>query len=168
MIEISVDLSGLEKLSEMLARAPERLNEVLVEATMEAEDVAFLKITEHPPPMNFPPSEVKWDSQKQRRAYHATNGFGGGDPYLRVGALTDSFQESAPQVTPGLVTGKVFSVDQWVQYVKGNPQGGVEQSDIQKGRWKTLQQDRDALVDDVTTIFKNAIQRNISRIFGNA
>lgn len=44
---------------------------------------------------------IVWTSEKQRRAYYASDGFGGGIPYKRTGALQRNSQLIAAQTSDG-------------------------------------------------------------------
>lgn len=48
-------------------------------------------ITKYPPKPRYP---LRWKSEKQRRAYFASNGFGKGIPYQRRGDLGNRWRES--------------------------------------------------------------------------
>lgn len=156
MIEISVDSTELENFVAAMQQFPEKLNEGLVEAVKEGEDLGFLTLTEHPDPIPFPPSQVNWDSPTQRAAFHYTHGFGGGDPYVRQGALANALEESTPEVTPELVSGKVFAIEDWVKYVIGSK----SQSDIHKGRWETDEQK----ASKIKPQFIEIVQRWVNRV----
>lgn len=158
MIDISVDASGLDNFVALMERFPEKLDEALVQAVKEGEDLGFLELTEHPEPIPFPPSEVKWESEKQRRAYHMTNGFGGGDPYERQGKLVNALEESTPEVVPGMVSGKVYSVEEWVKFVIGS----AYQSTIHAERWSTDRKVADRIRPEFVEIVKDWIQRALT------
>lgn len=160
MIEISVDSTELENFVAAMERFPEKLNEGLVEAVKEGEDLGFLTLTEHPDPIPFPPSQVNWESEKQRRAFHMTNGFGGGDPYERQGKLINALEESTPEVTPGLVSGKVYAVEEWVKFVIGS----AYQSTIHAGRWATDRQ----VAGQIRPQFLEIVQKWVNRVLAES
>ena len=89
MFTIEIDLTELEGFTQAFAAIPEKVTEVLVATTKEAEDIAYLNLTPYPES----PGVVNWDSEKQKRAFFATDGFGGGIPHERQGAFPNSFEE---------------------------------------------------------------------------
>ncbi len=81
---------------------------------------------------------VKWDSEKQRRAYFATDGFGGGIPTQRSGryeAAWDIRRNPSPdRAREGY---SLYNKLDWAQYVGGNAYGD-RQSRIHRDRWNKL------------------------------
>ena len=78
-------------------------------------------------PVAYP---INWDSDRQRKAYFATGGFGDGIPYQRTGATAAS--------------GSVKAMPYGAQLYKPHPAGAVFgthngfQSRIHAGRWRYL------------------------------
>lgn len=64
-----------------LTRLERRLRQTLLPAYTARVRAAW---TPYPTPVKYP---IAWKSERQRRAFFATNGFGGGIPYRRTGAL---------------------------------------------------------------------------------
>jgi hypothetical protein len=80
---------------------------------------------------------VHWDSQKQRRAYFASKGFGKGIPYHRTGGLNRSWKVARANDSPGGQRYGYYTVSsalKYAKYVAGNASGG-QQSRIHAGRW---------------------------------
>ena len=82
---------------------------------------------------------VKWDSDKQRKAYFASNGFGRGIPYHRDGGYEQGWRVDS--ITNGYRT---YNALPSARYVSGLPLGGSSpanggQSRIHKIRWQSLQ-----------------------------
>ncbi len=80
-------------------------------------------------------SPVHWDSEKQRKAYFASDGFGAGIPYQRSGNTRGSWIKDKMQQA-WLLTHPAVSA----RYVYGTLQGGTRpanggQSLIHQGRW---------------------------------
>ena len=77
---------------------------------------------------------VNWDSEKQQRAFFATNGFGHGIPYVRTNAManawsvTRTFDNQVDLFAPH-PAGAVFGMPSWNWW----------QSNIHRGRWVSLQ-----------------------------
>jgi hypothetical protein len=75
---------------------------------------------------------INWDSERQRKAYFSTDGFGHGIPYVRTGEheaaweakqITDGYELSNPD--PAAAISGYYSGEQW-------------QSSIHRGRWKHI------------------------------
>lgn len=75
----------------------------------------------------------KWESERQRRAYFATNGFGGGIPYRRTGALGVSWIFETPgwDVWKGRIVNKV----PYARYVMGDAQQKGHRAD----KWRKVE-----------------------------
>lgn len=78
-------------------------------------------------PLNYP---VQWDSEKQRRAYFATNGFGHGIPYQRQGKYEKGWTLSE------IPMGYTLANQHPAGAIGGTPEGW--QSRIHRGRWPNL------------------------------
>lgn len=158
-MEITIDTSELEGFLTALQRFPEKVEGTLVAAMEESEDLVREALIEYPPEIPFPPSMVGWDSQKQRKAFHATKGFGGGDPHQRRGALESSYKPAPIQVSPEIIRGGVFSDQEWVKHVQGDPNNGFAQSLIHEGRWKTIKTIAETIRPHVLEVFKKYINK---------
>jgi hypothetical protein len=160
MFDIRVEAEQLQGFLEALEQFPAQLDAKLAQAMEKAEEFVHEQLAIEPDPIPFPPSNVNWDSPKQRRAYHATGGFGGGDPYTRAGKL-DSTLENAPiEVSPGMIHGAVFSPEEWVMFVIGNSEGN-NQSTIHQGRWPTIPETGKRIDSDVVAIFQEAVSQAV-------
>lgn len=160
MFEVTIDLSQLENFQNALVNLPERVQSVLVETMKEAEDIGLLALTAYP---ESPTPPINWDSEKQRRAFWATNGFGGGIPHERQGALPGSFEESEVMASAGLVEGKVFSPEQWVEHVM-SPR---LQSAIHAGRWSTDSEIGQRITPEIVKLFSDALLRAVQEGLNN-
>jgi hypothetical protein len=89
-----------------------------------------LKINEQMQVEGKPPTyPIQWDSDKQRRAFFATNGFGGGIPHVRKGAYIAGWKQQT--IRGGY---QVANKLRYAGYIAGDLQG-MRQSRIHKGRW---------------------------------
>jgi len=100
--------------------------------------------------INYP---VKWDSEKQRRAFFATNGFGRGIPARRTGKYPAGWNI----VAAGEIGYRIENSVPYSQYVGGMAYG-VGQSSIHRGRWELL---RDVFEQEVENLPKD-IEDNIT------
>lgn len=89
-------------------------------------------------PVTYP---VKWDSERQRRAYFATDGFGKGIPSRRTGKYNAAYQIKRTETGYQLYNGTSYG-----KYVGGSAYG-TGQSRIHQGRWKLMRDVVDAEVE---------------------
>jgi hypothetical protein len=74
-----------------------------------------------PPRVNHNESNpYRWTSEKQRRAYFATDGFGGGIPYQRTGNLAEAW--TMEEANSDWNTVKLTNNSEYGQYVQGDEQ----------------------------------------------
>lgn len=94
------------------------------------------RVTRYPPS----PRRVRWDSEKQRRAFFATNGFGGGIPYQRTGVYGKSWyirrnpRASRAQQGYSLISNAEQRGRRYSKFVGGDAYG-TSQSRIHSNRW---------------------------------
>jgi hypothetical protein len=82
-----IDLRNDEKVNEFLKASPRGTIRAAIEAAAEYLAGNDQRGFRRQPPrvQHGPGNPYKWQSEKQRRAYFATDGFGGGIPYRRTG-----------------------------------------------------------------------------------
>lgn len=126
-VQLKVEAGHVTQSLTRLGDALPRIVNADIEAVMnEARD----EMATEGDPIEYP---VHWDSEKQRRAYFATNGFGAGIPYKRTGNYENGWRVDKT----GYGTSRAFSLSNaWSKskYIGGNATGGA-QSNIHKGRW---------------------------------
>lgn len=92
-------------------------------------------------PVAYP---VQWDSDKQRKAFFATNGFGGGIPHVRKNdyvnswtktELPNGWEVSAPSPA-GAIGGTLKGASSL--FAQGGQSFSTWQSKIHRGRWKSF------------------------------
>jgi hypothetical protein len=74
------------------------------------------QLSAEPPKPTYP---FKWKSIKQRKAFFATNGFGGGIPYKRTHKLANSWHTSFKLVSNREAEWQVSNDDPAAQFVQG-------------------------------------------------
>ena len=113
---------GLEKLGNAL---PGVVNADIEQALTNAQ----YELQQPGSPIKYP---VQWDSEKQRRAYFATKGFGAGIPYQRTGA----YEAGWTVAKTGYKLNRAFTLrnaKKAAPFVGGDAEG--KQSKIHRGRW---------------------------------
>ena len=116
-LESEIPAIGAQQIYERMQRAKER-------------------ITRYP----SSPRRVRWDSEKQRRAYFASNGFGGGIPYLRTGTYGKSWYIRRNPRSARVLAGYslISNAEQrgrlYPKFVGGDAYGN-SQSNIHANRW---------------------------------
>lgn len=101
-----------------------------------------------------PTYPINWDSERQRRAFFASNGFGRGIPYKRTGEYVDNWKLDKLDEIGYRVSN--FSLS--ARYVGGDVFG--KQSNIHKGRWPNFRKSVDEelatlpkeISDEITTV----------------
>ena len=126
-IQVKVENKKVIMSLEKLGDAVPRTTNAAILGVMNA---ALLELREPGSEIAYP---VKWDSERQRRAYFATDGFGAGIPYRRTGRYNKGWVVT--KTGSGLVRAYTIS-NKWAKakYVGGNSRGGG-QSRIHRGRW---------------------------------
>lgn len=159
MFDIQINATQLDDFLKAMEQFPQKVDETMSEAMVQAEELVHEEIIVHPDPIPYPPSNVHWDSPKQRIAYHLSDGFGYGIPYPRQGNLDSALQNTPVEITPGLIHGSVMSIEEWVKYVLG---GQATQSSIHAGRWRNIEKIRDDVRGRVVDTFQSAVSRLVS------
>ena len=85
------------------------------------------RMSEPGQPVTYP---IQWDSEKQRRAFFATDGFGEGIPYQRKGVYERSYAVERKPL------GAQLHAPHPAGAIGGTPEGW--QSRINRGRWNNL------------------------------
>lgn len=100
--------AGLEKLEPALQKVAAR-------RTAPARNQLLQELQTQPGPPKYP---LKWQSERQRRAFFATDGFGHGIPYRRTGRLSAGWKVTAVFERDGGVI-KATNDTPYAEYVQG-------------------------------------------------
>jgi hypothetical protein len=129
-MQITIKTPGFEAQNEQMRRMSDRIK---IERQAASMGIAIDMQKAMQQPGTSPTHPIKWDSERQRRAFFATNGFGGGIPHVRDGSYENSFKiEPLPDGV------KFFSNTKALPFVGGNAFGLVR-SGIHAGRWQLFQ-----------------------------
>lgn len=129
-MKVTVKVTGGKKVYQSMVKLGESVDQI-VNADIEKQMNAALKELQRPgKPIEYP---VRWDSERQRRAFFATDGFGAGIPYKRTGRYGRSFKV----VKTGKGAKRSYTlINTWAKakYVGGDAKA-MRQSRIHAGRW---------------------------------
>ncbi len=102
---------------------------------------------------------IQWDSPRQRIAFFASEGFGGGIPHTRTDQYVDSWQLERI----GDIGYRVFNFSNGAEAIAGDVVNGV-QSKIHKGRWPVFRsvvlQEVEKLPQEISREIKVVAARN--------
>lgn len=116
-VDVIADLDILDAIQDEARKSPGKMKTAYRRAVgrLRGRILSRLKVTTPKP--SYP---LRWTSEKQRRAFFATGGFGNGIPYQRTGKLQDSYDVV---LTDGTNDGGILSVtnsDPKAQFVVGD------------------------------------------------
>lgn len=109
-------------------------------------------------PITYP---VRWDSERQRRAFFATDGFGRGIPTKRTGAYVRAFRVEKTGFGAARAY-TLFNDARHARYVGGSGTG-VGQSRIHQGRWKIIAQVVEKYARNLVRVVETGIREVIQR-----
>jgi hypothetical protein len=88
----------LRRVKANIQRFPDRLRNALRGPLGRAANVALKQLTRIPGPPRYP---LRWSSDRQRRAFFATDGFGGGIPTRRSDSIVNEWRALFQQTKDG-------------------------------------------------------------------
>ena len=100
-LKLEANTKPLDGLYVMLERFPELAAEAGEETANQLTPELLARLQVQPPARteNSPP--IQWTSERQRRAYFATDGFGAGIPYKRTGGLAAAWRVITERTATG-------------------------------------------------------------------
>ncbi len=104
---------------QLLRDAPEVVNRLVNEAVNANRDALLARLRTEPGAVVYP---IRWTSERQRRAYFATNGFGAGIPYRRTHKLVGSWRVLVVYQPGQLTSVEIGTDDPKEQFVTGRHQ----------------------------------------------
>lgn len=106
-----------------------------------------------------PTYPLKWDSEKQKRAFFASNGFGGGIPHKRTGKAQRGWNLQGQEDGYRLANEEAGAFFVWGDLFKRK-----SQSDIHAGRWPLTKvvvfEELDQLPDEISADIEAAKKRS--------
>lgn len=131
MTTLSVQIVGAKLVRMGLQNLDREIPNIGAQQIYEAFQRAKERVTRYPPS----PRRVRWDSEKQRAAFFATNGFGGGIPYMRTGTYGKSWIiRRNPRAARAMAGYSLIGNARYSKYVGGDAYG-TSQSRIHGNRW---------------------------------
>lgn len=85
---LKTDSSAWDAIADGYRKSPKLMETAVKRQLPKIRRSAIEQLQQQPPPAKKP---IQWTSEKQRRAFFATNGFGRGIPYRRTGALVEAW-----------------------------------------------------------------------------
>ena len=155
-VQMSVNVVGAERVHqgmEDLGRAIPRIGQQRIWGTLLR---ARHRLKEPAPRPSYP---IRWDSVRQRKAFFATDGFGGGIPHRRTGRYQKGWTISK--------TGNGYSLENTMpgaEYVGGDFMGAM-QSRIHQSRWPIANEVLADELDGLPQEIENNIASEARRMF---
>jgi hypothetical protein len=145
---IKTEVRGIEEVKAYLKSLPYGVIKIAVPALADYLLGNERRGLRHSPPrVNHGPGRpYKWNSEKQRRAFFATKGFGGGIPYSRTNKLADGWKQTKDPYKKKLYNRVAYS-----QFVVGDAQQRGHAAD----KWRKVAQ---IVSDNLTGAYRSANQ----------
>jgi hypothetical protein len=121
-LKVTVDTDVIDAYRDLAKRLPSVSRKAFKGEIIRLTKPMLAELKPDPGPVVYADNgRLRWKSERQRRAFFATNGFGGGIPHQRTGALQAAWEVE--------IVGKDFSMDVFVNndspgaiYVQGDYQ----------------------------------------------
>jgi hypothetical protein len=91
-VSVTVETDILDAIAETAQKSPRLMQTAFKRNVSRLRSRILDDLTQDPGPVHYP---IRWKSERQRRAFFATNGFGKGIPYERTGALQAGYRITA-------------------------------------------------------------------------
>lgn len=115
-MQVTVDTDILKAIADGARQSPGKMRTAYRRnvGRLKGRILARLKVI--PPPPKYP---LRWKSERQRRAYFATDGFGAGIPYQRTNRMVNSYDVRMVDTAEGAII-SVTNTDPKAQFVVGD------------------------------------------------
>jgi hypothetical protein len=133
MPQLTVSVKGADLVKRRLQNFARDVPRIAKSTIYDAMRDALAKLRKPGKRITYP---VRWDSERQRRAYFATDGFGHGIPYRRTGRYGESWKLNANEGDSGQRIGYTLSSSLGYARYVGGTASGAGQSNIHKNRWQ--------------------------------
>lgn len=132
-VDVRRNKRGLDRAERMAREWPEVVWTAALNTQRVVEPKMLNDLAQPAPRPTYP---IDWQTERQRRAYFATNGFGRGIPTKRTGGATTAWKGSLTRGN-GVIVSKVTNPNDYLIYVRYTRRG--QASRIQRmhaGRWR--------------------------------
>lgn len=109
----------LEAYAEMLVDMPDLTYQKISSDMDKVKDAMLADFQAEPGKVKYP---IQWTSDRQRRAFFASKGFGKGIPYVRTGKLAKAWFIHTLHDANGMITIQLGNDDPTMQFVEGENQ----------------------------------------------
>lgn len=142
-VRVTIDDDVLDSLNEAYQKSPRTIAVFLNRSLLpQYTKRAAQELTPYPGPVVYP---IEWASEKQRRAFFATDGFGGGIPTRRSGKLQQSWEfDTTAFPDGGDIT--LANTSEYARYVIGADQQPFHRNT----GWQLVDDAAAVLTDDLT------------------
>jgi hypothetical protein len=155
---LTIDKKTFNKVIERIEALPDDIQAAARLTIPELEGVKR-KLAQEAPPVKRP---IEWTSEKQRRAYFATNGFGSGIPYRRTGKLNRAWVTSATPTGNGavIVLSNEAPIAKYVYGMFGAPK--PQQGFHRNTGWQTISKQQYEVMNEILYYFKTELLKVLS------
>ena len=115
-IDVTSDMDVLTAISDAARESPNRMNKAYKRRIKRLRQRILDELRVYPGPAKKP---FKWASERQRRAFFATDGFGHGIPYVRTNALKDGWTTRVRDTKDGAIFEVANNTD-YADFVMGD------------------------------------------------
>lgn len=149
---IGIDISGLDEVKRKLSALPEEASDEGVELVNEY----MVNVERENARLPYAEEKFVWSSDRQRKAYFASNGFGAGIPYQRTQTLSQGWK------TLGYGRNQIIVNEvPYAGWVKDEPTQIIGH----KFRdWKTIQTDVQERMDQIVRRFEAGVRNAIHKL----
>lgn len=151
-----IQVVGWDVIEGRIAKLPEAVQDEVNTAVGDY-GVDVLRASEPQRVQHGPGNPYQWQSEKQRRAYFATDGFGAGIPYRRTGNFSQAWSAKA-----GATNGYIRNSTTYADFVMGR----YAQRGHLADKWQKLQDIIDGKLSFRSSSFRAAVQGAIRLAIG--
>ena len=115
-VDVMVDQDVLDAIAETARESPRRMSKAYKKRVKRLRQQLLDELRQYPGKVKYP---FRWKSERQRRAFFATDGFGFGIPYVRTNALKEGWTTHIRDRRDGVIFEVVNNTD-YAEFVVGD------------------------------------------------
>lgn len=162
--EVVLNLKSLDNVRDFMVAYPGYIEDAAQTVFARYQGKLLDELKHAPAKPKYP---IEWQSEKQRRAFFATNGFGGGIPYKRTGKLTRSWYAWVRR-DGNRIDLTVANNAPYAPFVVGDIQPGRRKDPMQRMHKASGWQPVAPTVRFWISAYQEEFTREFSRVFSNA